>query len=107
MSQVAIGFSGFWNSKSGVAYHANWMTPQADVHGADWAISSDQTQLYRSNGVQRSTNTNGVSGSMCTLGVNLFDPSDFAITDVLLYNRELTLLEIQEVEAYLGLKLCT
>jgi hypothetical protein len=64
-------------------------------------ISSDQYNLYRSNGVQRST-TSGAAGSLCDLGVNVRgDNSDWAVSEVLLYDRELSLSEIEEVEVYL------
>ena len=62
--------SGFHDSKAGVAYHGSWITPEVDFHGSDWVISSDQTSLYRSNGVTRG-NSGGATGSLCNLGVNL------------------------------------
>jgi PA14 domain len=95
--------SGHHLNKAGVAYHASWMTPETDVHGTNWVLSSDQKDLYRSNGVQRSTTT-GVSTdvSMC-INFNA-ELSDWAVACVITYNRTLSGAEIQQMELYLNRK---
>mmetsp|Transcript_16036 Transcript_16036/g.24180 ORF Transcript_16036/g.24180 Transcript_16036/m.24180 type:complete len:558 (-) Transcript_16036:85-1758(-) len=101
--------SGFHHGRAGVAFHSAWITDCCrDSHGTDWVISSDQYNLYRSNGVQRST-TNGVFGSLCDLGVNTLysEQSHWAISEVIMYDRELSLPEIHEVEAYLEVGITT
>lgn len=91
--------SGFWGNSAGVQYHEGWLT-DGDKHGLNWVISTDQHNLYRSNGVTRGSSNNG----NYTTGVDLnsSEPSDFHIAEVILYNRALTLSEIQGVEAYLS-----
>jgi hypothetical protein len=48
---------------------------------------------------------NGVAGSLCNLYVNgmVYEKSDWAISDVIMYDRELSLPEILRVERYLNL----
>lgn len=94
--------SGHDAGKAGVAHHHAWITPAIDIHGTDWVISSDQKDLYRSNGIQRSTS--GANGDrQCQIGINLasYEKSDWAVSDVIMYDRELSLSEIEEVEEYL------
>jgi hypothetical protein len=97
-------FSGFHVGNAGVAYHGTLITPHIDVHGTSWVISSDQCNLYRSNGVQRS-DVGEVTGPLCSLTVNglTSQVSDWAISDMLMYDRELSLSEILRVEKYLNL----
>jgi hypothetical protein len=99
--------SGFWAGRSGMAYHnpAGWITATTDLHGSNWVVSSDQNNLYRSQGVDRLTSTPTTGGSD-RIAINngafrLSDSSDWAVAEVLVYNRTLTLAEIQTVETYL------
>ena len=92
-------WSGFHWQRSGVAHHDGWMTPDTDVFGSGWVVSTDQSYLYRGNGAL--LGTGGGGRSPCDLGINTYsgEESDWAVTDVLLFSRELSLLEILEVEA--------
>lgn len=94
---------GFWSELSGVAYHNGWVTQYATtVHNDNWVLSTDYALNYRSNGTSR-----GASG-----GVNYLSPiginwdgtqtGDFQIAEVLIFDRTLTLSEIQLVEDYLA-----
>jgi len=91
--------SGFWGNSSGVQYHEGWLA-QVDTHGNNWVISSDQHNFYRSNGVTRGNTGNGTYNT--TVDINNNEASDFHLAEVILYNRALTLSEIQGVEAYLA-----
>jgi hypothetical protein len=93
--------SGFWGTSSGVQYHEGWLA-EATQHGDNWVISSDQHNLYRSNGVTRGTSNNGTYNTAVEIGAQ--EPSDFHLAEVILYNRALTLSEIQGVEGYLSNK---
>jgi hypothetical protein len=101
--------SGFHSSKSGVAYHGNtgsWMTGITDLHGLNWVISTDQKNVYRSQGVSR-TNAGFSTGVSDLISINHGDavatePSDWACACVIVYNRELTTNEIVQVETFLN-----
>jgi hypothetical protein len=98
--------SGFWMGYTGVAYHGDWVTSlNNNFHGTSWFISSDQNNLYRSNSVTRSI-ANGGSPSHAQLSVNwggvyVLEASDWAIAEVIVYSRTLSLAEIENVEQYL------
>ena len=102
--------SGFHVSAVGGAYHAgtDWITPQSDLHGNGWVLSTDQRNMYRSNGTDRTTGT--VTGSKSTQLTNNYgayetsQTSDWAVTEVIVFNRELTSTEYLSVEAYLSAK---
>jgi hypothetical protein len=97
--------SGFHIGTSGVAYHEGWITPDTDLHGRNWVMSTDQNSLYRSNGVTRGTT--GGNGLTTRLALNTgaaVQPSDWQCAEVLVYNRTLTGGEISQVESYLQFK---
>jgi len=96
--------SGFWNGVTGVAYHGDLLTQTAtpQVPLSDIIISADQKNLYRMNGINKTINT--VTGVNTRLNINtgtVAEPSDWAVSEVIVYDRELTLAEIESVEAYL------
>jgi hypothetical protein len=96
--------SGFHSNKSGVAYHNTlWITQNTNnVHGDNWVISSDQGSLYRSLGVNRTVATGGGSTTLSINGTNITnEPSDWAVSEVIVYDRELSTSEIEQVESYL------
>jgi len=97
--------SGFWSGNAGVAFHGFWLTPQTDVHGNNWLYSTDQKNLYKSNGVDRTA----FSGSAVSanLGINngiFSENSDFMVAEVIVYPSELSSSDILAVEAYLSNK---
>ena len=96
--------SGFWNGRSGVAYHEGWVTPQSDLHGNQWVLSTDQRLMYRSNGTNRTTGTGTESTTLTINYGNSSDKSDWAVAEVIVFNRELTSAEYLSVEAYLSAK---
>jgi PA14 domain len=99
--------SGFQGGQSGKAFHGGWLTPQTDVHGTNWVLSTDQKDLYKSNGVQRSTTTGSLATVNFAINYGSFYPgesSDFAVACVIAYNRTLSSTEITQMELYLNRK---
>jgi hypothetical protein len=100
-----IWFSGFWIGLTGVAFHGGLLTqfstsayPTGEV-----LLSTDQKGLYRGNGVNLKTTT--VAGVNTRLTINTgTETSDWAVSEVIVYNRELSLAEIESVEAYLDIR---
>jgi hypothetical protein len=103
--------SGFVSGRSGNAYHGNtagWLTPQTNLHGTQWVLSTDQRNMYRSNGIDR-TSLNYSGGTSIQLSINdgahaAHQSSDWACAEVIVYSRELTSAEYLSVEAYLTAK---
>jgi uncharacterized repeat protein (TIGR02543 family) len=98
------GLYGFWTGKSGVAWHNGWVTQNStSLHGDNWVLSTDYYATYRSNGTVRPTINNGETG-LRPIGINVngSEPSDFQIVEVIVYDRQLSLEEIQRVEDYLA-----
>lgn len=101
--------SGFHGGESGVAYHGGWTTTNTsvDVHGNDWVFSTDQRVLYRSNGVTRGSNIGGGTSTQLSVNWGVYtssQASDWAIAEVIVYNRTLSSSEYTSVEDYLNKK---
>lgn len=102
--------SGFWNGLSGVAFHEGWITQSStSTHGRNMIYFTDQDDLFRSNGVDRTTST-GSRTTNIDLRINTggtygtSESSDFRISEILIYNTELTSAQIAQVESYLATK---
>ena len=109
--------SGFWNGNAGVAYHEGEInTISVDTHGNNWVISTDQYNLYKSNGVNR-TGAGGAGGpgnmttnTLLTLHYGNYtqaagtERSTWVCSEVIFYTRQLNSTEIQNVEGYLANK---
>jgi hypothetical protein len=99
--------SGFSLGLAGVAYHSSLLTAQVDLHGNQWVLSTDQKNRYRSNGTDR-TLAGYTGGTSRQLGINYGsttgERSDWAVAEVLIYDRQLTLSEYLTIEAYLAAK---
>lgn len=95
--------SGFWGGNTGVAYHMGWLTQSATpiFPLSEVLISTDQKSLYRGNGTNLVTSS--VTGASFNLRINgqYNEWSDWAVAEVIVYNRELSLSEIESVEDYL------
>jgi hypothetical protein len=98
--------SGFYDGKSGVANHGGWLTAQADIHGDNWLVSTDQKDLYRSNGVDRTISGSGSISRQLSINYGNYtgELSDWAVAEVIVYNRELSMNEYLSVESYLRSK---
>jgi hypothetical protein len=98
--------SGHWSGQAGVAYHQGWITGTGGVHGTNWVLSCDQKDLYKSNGVQRSTTT-GTTTSLniaINYGITTAELSDWTVACTIAYNRTLNSTEIAQMELYLNRK---
>jgi len=95
-------YSGHDDGKSGVAKHDNVLTEHIDHYGDGWVVSCDQRDMYRANGIRLSGLHYG-EGLPENIGVNIKSgwESDFAIGEILVYSRELTMDEIQIIEKVL------
>jgi hypothetical protein len=94
----------------GAAHHNNaWLTPTNYPTAYKWLLSTDQAQLYRANGKDiaynvDSSNASGASGPT-GLGINNYtsEPSTWQMTEVILFNRQLTAGEMRLMESYMAL----
>jgi hypothetical protein len=100
--------SGFYDGKAGVAFHNGYITAPTDLYGYNWVISSDQRNLYRAQSVDFTSGTAGSPGYPTRIGLNFgaatTEYSDWAVAEVLIYNRLLTATEMLSVENYLRAK---
>lgn len=101
-------FSGHNDNKSGVAYHSNSgkFTEYVDLHGSSLVLSTDQLNLYRSNGVKRNIVNGGQNKGMgINTGAQFYGDSvlsDWAIGEIIVYDGELSEDKIKVVEKYLA-----
>ena len=104
---AANWLSGFHGGDTRVAYHEGWLTDTSRTDSTDpyseVVISCDQKSLYRANGIDYTINSvTGVSTQISiNYGASANQYSDWACAEVIVYNRELSLSEIQTVESYL------
>ena len=98
--------SGFHGGKTGIAHHNGWLTDTASKHGPHaWIIGTDAPNKFRTFGEDRVVNKS-VYNTTSQITVNmgqfyLTESSEWAIKEVIFYNRLLTLNEIAKVESYL------
>jgi hypothetical protein len=98
--------SGFYNGKTGIAHHKDWLTNRESIHGSHpWIIATDAPNKFRTFGEDRVVNKSVYNTtSQITVNMGQYDlsqSSDWAIKEVIFYNRLLTLNEISRVESYL------
>ena len=98
--------SGFWNNSTGVSHRGKtswgWITHHDNkiTDENEWLLSTDKYDMYRANGADK-TEAGSESGvNEITINTDN-ETSDFAIKEVLIYNRNLSIDEIKKVEAYL------
>jgi hypothetical protein len=99
--------SGHWSGYQSVAFHEGWLTDQTITGTTNWLLSTDQNSLYRGNQVTRGTSGGSAStrlsinyGYWTTFGDG-FEPSDWAVMCVVVYNRTLDSTEITSMENYI------
>lgn len=96
--------SGFFSGKSGVAYHNAWLTDSVnDKFGNNWIVGTDQGALFKANTINLTLTAPGTP-RYDQLSVNLTannSMSDWAIANVIVYNRELSASEISTVENWM------
>ena len=101
-------FSGFYAGSVGVAHHQNWITSTDDIYGRQWFVANDQRSLYRTNGIETTSDTQIVSyaSNQYRLAIKqgyfgTDDPSAFAIGSIIIFNYELTSKEYRCIESFL------
>ena len=97
--------SGWHGGHTGVAYHGAWLTDQNDHFGTNWIYGMDQNSYVRFNG---GVYTGSGGGQSARLSINSGDQgaekSNWAIAEVIVYNRTLSSMEYMQVEKYLSSK---
>ena len=89
-------------------HHGAWLTDDARVINTQWLLSTDQAVAYRANGIDVSDNDDSIGTqqtSAANFGINNWtsgERSDFQVSDVIIFNRELTVGEIRLMEVYLS-----
>jgi alpha-tubulin suppressor-like RCC1 family protein len=99
------GFTGV--PMSGVAFHDTvFATNQTNLHGAEWVVSAHRNADYRSQGVSRTVTSASSTARLCINRSAVYptEVSDWAVAEVLVYNRNLSDAEVAAVEAYLDAK---
>ena len=99
------GVFGFWNNRSGVAHEMDWVSWTNNL-GEAWVLSSQQPRSYRGNGRdltdQRPAsvfdNTNKL---MINWGFFGLEQSDFALSELIVFNEILNVEEIKCIENYI------
>jgi hypothetical protein len=92
--------------KTGVAYHGDWLTDENNSFGEyAWIQGTDSPNKFRVFGKNQVTNP-GVYGTTSQIAINMGEKeslasSDWAVKEVIFYNRMLTSDEIDKVETYL------
>ena len=94
--------SGYHGGYAGTSYHVNNGLAGGTLNDENWRVMCDYGAYYRNNGAT-GINTGGATYFPANIGVNMFagQPSDWEIADVLIFNSELTVTQIQTLEAYL------
>lgn len=97
--------SGFWAGKSGVAHYNRWITQSGnDLFGNGWVVSTSQNSIYRANGVLKNILTpTEETNTHLTINYGRYtsEVSDWACSEVIVYDRLLSVDEIENVERYL------
>lgn len=100
--------SGFHDLKSGVAFHQAWITQYANTNGGEWIVCTDQLTRFRSQKANRTTifpaNTTNCQLTINYSAVTVGENSDWAVAAVIVFNRELTINEILQMENWLYVK---
>jgi hypothetical protein len=96
---------GFHGGQSGVAHHNGWVTTETDRHGSNWVLGTSFASNYRSNGVSRGTSGGTATLSPLTINNGTYyttQASNFEVAEVLIFNTQLSLAQIAQVEDYLA-----
>jgi len=93
--------SGYLSGAAGTSYHIGGGAG-GTLNDTNWRVMCDYGAYYRNNGAT-GINTLGVTYLPANLGVNIWSTqqSDWEIADVLIFDSELTVTQIQTLEAYL------
>ena len=110
-SSTANWLHGQWNAQSGVAYYEGWQTSYSSTvsDAGAWLLFCGQnggSGYFRANGetVAQSTSGRGNQKLCVNTGVYPSEVSEWAVAEIITWDRALSLNEIIEVEAHLGEK---
>ena len=96
--------SGFYDGKTAQAKHGEWITDEMSTSGLySWVQGTDAPNKFRVLGVNK-MNDPSIYGTTSQITVNMGpsnEMSDWAIKEMIVYDRLLTLDEIKSVEEYL------
>jgi hypothetical protein len=98
--------SGFHEGNTGVTYHGGWLTPDNLSYGDHaWIQGTDAPNKFRAFGENQVTDAS-VYGTTAQITINMGkhssgQSSDWAVKEVIFYNRMLSPAEIERVEKYL------
>lgn len=97
--------SGFHNGKTGIAHHEGWLTPNnKSYHGNfGWVLGADARGIFRTFGENRVTTPNNGAPPK-QIAVNMgksTQSSNWAIKEMIVYDRKLSGPQIKQVEEYL------
>ena len=97
--------SGHWSGSGEVAFHEGWLGGVSSGPSTNnWVLSTDQWTIYRANGNFQRNGGSGTFSSPVTVSINsasIQESSDWALAEILFYDRILTESEIQQVESWL------
>lgn len=99
--------TGFFNGKSGVAYHGSWVTNLTDLNGLNWFVWMDQGSRIRNNGMDVSRFKNSIKFPAMSINWgNTFatEASAWQVAEIILYDYVINVTHIRMVEKYLGSK---
>ena len=100
-------YTGFYGSRSGVAYHGDgtgWVTSVMDRHGSNWFVWMDQGSRIRSNGedISRFSNTASFPAMSINWGNGgTGERSDWEVAEIMLFEYAMNMSQIRKVEEYL------
>ena len=100
-----------WDSNAAAHAYVHWVTRNdSNLHGYDWVTGTDRGDSFRSNGVDRTVDPGNGFSVGGRLGINngTYSPSDacgtseFAVQQLLVFNRNLSDSEVSRAEAWLA-----
>ena len=97
-------YSGFYKNKSGIASHGGSITQDnLSIFNNKWVFSTDSNNTYRANAYNYTTNNNYNSYAQLAINNNLnpSDNSDWACACIIVFNRNLSISEINLIDFWL------
>jgi len=104
LSSTKNWLTGHHFAHAGVAFHDGWITPELDIYGTDFFINTDTSTKIYTNGVAQTGGTGATYTSLPPLVINGYSTelTDWEIIDIIIYNTQLTLAQIRQIESFLS-----
>jgi uncharacterized repeat protein (TIGR02543 family) len=103
--------SGYYNGNAGMAYSERWITHLSGTNDTNWRVmchTGGTTSGFRSNGVDRTTDTNNTTALPANMTINLQgsrtspdEPSDWEVAEVIIYPQILNTFQLETLESSL------